>query len=139
MKHGKQETRTWSTNYRGLVLICASFAPFSDRELIELCGPEQYARILQLLGPKWFNVVKRGSAIAIGRLASVYSNYLQPTRKDYEEQVKAVENKTFIKYNPELYGHNYVDVTPIEPFVWKGSLGWRTLTHEDKKKIKLLA
>lgn len=138
MKHGKKETRTWSTDYRGLVLICSSVVPYSDRELIALCGPEQYARILQVLGPKWFNAVKRGSAIAVGRLRSCWSMYLQPTRKDYEEQVKATEDQTFVKYNPDLWMHVYSDVTPIEPFPWRGQLGWKTLTPEDKAKIKIL-
>lgn len=139
MKHGKTETRTWATDYRGLVLICSSFAPYSDRELIALCGHEQYARILQLLGPKWFNAVKRGSAIAVGRLASCYSLYLQPQRKDYEEQKAAAEQQTFVKYNPALYSHNYTDVTAIETFPWRGQLGWKKLTPEEKAKIKILS
>jgi hypothetical protein len=138
MKHGKVETRSWATNYRGLVLICSSAIPFSDRELIALCGNEQYARILQLLGPKWFNSVKRGSAIAVGRLSSCYSLFLQPDRKDFEEQKKAAEDQTFIKYNPELFTHHYTDVTPIQPFPWRGQLGWKTLTPEEKAKIKIL-
>jgi hypothetical protein len=113
--------------------------PYGDRELIDLCGPEQLARIVQTLGKKWTHSVKRGSAIAVGRLASCYSLYcLQPDRKDFEEQKKAVEDETFIKYNPELFEHNYTDITPIETFPWRGQLGWKTLTPEEKAKIKIL-
>lgn len=129
MKHGKAETRTWATKYRGLVLICASANPYSDRELIEICGPEQYARILQLLGPKWFNVVKRGSAIAVGRIVSC-----QISRGTDKE----IEDLTFVNYNPTLFIHGYEDVTPIDPFPWRGSLGWKTLTPAEKNKIKFI-
>ena len=33
MLKGKIETRSWPTNYRGLVLICASKAPYSIKEI----------------------------------------------------------------------------------------------------------
>lgn len=130
MKHGKTETRTWATDWRGLVLICSSAIPYSDRELIALCGPEQYARILQLLGPKWFNVVKRGSAIAVGRLINCLP-WHEPSPLDLS---------TFISED-SLRGrflHIYEDITPIVPFPWRGQLGWKTLTTEEKSRIKIL-
>ena len=138
MLHGKQETRTWPTKYRGLVLIVASALPYADREILEISGPEQYARILQTLGNKWFNQVKRQSAIAVGRLVSCYSGYLQPTLEDFEEQVKAFENQTFVKHNGRLFTHHYADVTAIKPFPWRGTQGWRTLSEDQKKQIQLL-
>lgn len=138
MKHGKTETRTWGTDYRGLVLICSSVNPYSDRELIAMCGPEQYARILQLLGPKWFNVVKRGSAIAVGTLVSSSKFFINPASQDYEEQARKIENQTFVKYSSAQHFHKYKDVTPIQPFPWRGMLGWQKVTDEDKAKIKIL-
>jgi hypothetical protein len=124
MKHGKQETRTWATEFRGLVLICASVQPYGDRELVEICGPEQHARILQILGPKWFNQVKRGSAIAVGRI----NGCVEMWRSD--------EGVTFVKYKPGLYVHRYEDITPIQPFPWRGQLGWKTLTQEERERIE---
>jgi hypothetical protein len=112
--------------------------PYGDRELIELCGPEQLARIVQTLGKKWTHSVKRGSAIAVGRLASCYAGYLDPERRDFLEQVKAWEDQSFIEYNRNLFLHNYTDITPIETFPWRGQLGWKTLTPEEKAKIKIL-
>lgn len=132
MKHGKVETRTWETEWRGLVLICASVNPYSDRELVAMSGREQYTRILQLLGPKWFNQVKRGSAIAVGRLVACRS---MSTTESAEREMEA---KTFVKYNPLLHLHIYEDVTPIEPFPWRGQLGWQKVSDEDKAKIKPL-
>lgn len=133
MKHGKVETRTWSTDWRGLVLICSSVVPFSDRELMEICGPKQFARISQVLGKKWFNSVKRGNAIAVGRLINCKSMFAHQETN----QTKA-EALTFVKYNPSLWLHIYEDVTAIEPFPWRGQLGWKTLTPEEKAKIKIL-
>lgn len=134
MLHGKQETRTWATNFRGLVLICSSAQPYADRELIAICGDEQYARILQLLGPKWYNVAKRGNAIAVGRLTEC----LPMNDQAPADTVEAMEAATFVKNKPGLYIHFYEDVTPIQTFPWRGSLGWKTLTPEEKQKIKLL-
>jgi hypothetical protein len=130
----KQETRTWKTDYRGLVLICASVNPYGDRELIQIAGPEQYARIIQLLGPKWFNSVKRGSAIAIGRLVDCVPmvSHAQMVGE------KQIENETFVKFDRTLYVHEYADVTPIKTFPWRGGLGWQKVTDEQKKRIEPL-
>lgn len=132
MKHGKQETRTWATSYTGLVLICSSVNPYGDRELIEIAGPEQYARILKLLGVKWYNNVKRGSAIGVARIVGSYGAGL------WSKQPEKFELHTFVKFNPDLHVHEYRDFTPIDPFPWRGSLGFRTLGAEDKQKIKIL-
>jgi hypothetical protein len=138
MKHQKAETRTWPTKYRGLVLICSSQIAYTETDLLDLCGEKQYARIVQILGWKWRNVVNYGEAIAVGRLSSCYAGYLEPSRKDFIEQVSAWEKRTFVLYGASLYLHNYTDVTPIEPFFWKGQQGWKKLSTEEKQKIKLL-
>lgn len=128
MKYGKVETRTWATPYRGIVLICSSVVPYGDRELIDLCGPEQLARIIQVLGKKWTHSVKRGSAIAVGRLADCCA--WQPS--------SLLSHSTYVKHRPGLLFHIYEDVTPIETFPWRGQQGWKTLTPEEKAKIKIL-
>jgi hypothetical protein len=136
MKFGKVETRTWGTSYRGLVLICASVQPYGDRELIELCGPEQYARILQILGPKWFNSVKRGGALSIGRLKTLSREIYNPRYSDYKNSTDQWEQTTFVKYRPNLNRWHFEDVTPINPFPWKGTQGWKILTQEERERIE---
>ena len=44
--------------------------------------------------------------------------------------------KTFTKFNPDLYCHFYENVREIEPFEWKGCQGWKKLDHKTIKKIK---
>lgn len=129
--HEKQETRTWPTDYRGLVLICASAQPYGDRELVKICGPEQYARILQTLGPKWFNQVKRGNAIAVGRLIKCVPGSVEPAPSVFS-------HFTYVLPSPDLYVHLFEDVTPIKPFPWRGQLGYVPLTQEQKELIKPL-
>jgi hypothetical protein len=135
MKHGKQETRKQATKWRGLVLICASQKWYTDDELAGLCGETQLMRVLQIVSPNWRNVVECGKAIAIGRLTDCRR---EAAFARIDEQRHAWEDNTFIKYNPSLYLHIYEGVTPIEPFPWKGLQGWKTLTAEEKSKIKIL-
>lgn len=129
--YNKQETRTWETRYRGLVLICASVLPYADRELVELCGQEQYSRILQLLGVKWYNVVKRGNAIAVGRLVDCLPGSVEPVPS-------VAEYWTYVKYNPKLWVHKFTDVTPIKTFPIRGQLNYFDITGEQKERIKIL-
>jgi len=121
MLHGKVETRTWNTNYRGWVLICASKAGYNEQQVASICGRNQFLRVFKLIhGERLYF----GTAIAIGRLMN--SRRMTP----------ADESSTFVKYQPGLYCHIYTDVqmlpTPIE---WRGSQGWRTLTFEMKTAI----
>lgn len=121
MLHGKIETRTWNTNYRGRVLICAGLTPYSDRELLQLSGVMQMKRIDERI-----HVQKTGAAIAVGLL--VDCRPMLPTDQD----------ACFVKYNPLLFCHIYKNVRAIEPFPWKGSQGWRTVPPEVIKQIKYL-
>ena len=112
MLHGKIETRTWKTKYRGLVLICASKKAYSEMDLIGLCGEVGSQLILGMINS---TVIREqpGKAIAVGTLVDC-----RPMR------VEDVA-KCFVKYNPKLYCHVYENVIPIEPFDWKGSQGWK--------------
>ena len=122
---GKIETRTWDTKYRGLVLICASKMPYSEDEAVVITGASNSVRIIHLKISKRI-IPNPGKAIAIGRL--IDSRPMTPND----------ESATFVKYRPGLYCHVYADVTPIKPFDWKGSQGWRTVSEEIKSKIEFL-
>ncbi len=121
MLHGKIETRTWSTGYRGLVLICTSLKPYNEMQVIGISGEVQAQRIFNM-GLK----ETHGMAIAVARLV------------DCRRMTAADEEKCFVDYYPDLYCHVYAEVKPIKPFKWKGSQGWRRLTPEDIKQIQFL-
>jgi len=109
MLHGKIETRTWKTNYRGLVLICSCKKAYSQKEILECSGYIQYQIILNTLKGE---EIKLGYAIAVGRLV------------DCRPMLPNDENLCFTKYNPKLWCHIYKDVKKIDPFLLKGKLGW---------------
>lgn len=142
MLHGKIETRSWNTNYRGWVLICASKKEYSYKEEMEISGEENMYDIGKLLIGKEY---KTGMAIAIGRLTNcvLWVNFLKHSIS-YEAGLLAnnvtltSEIKTFVKYNPNLYLHFYEDVRAIEPFEWKGTQGWKEVSYEIKEKIKFI-
>ncbi|WP_428661865.1 hypothetical protein [Runella sp.] len=114
MRHGKIETRTWYTSYRGLVLLCASKASYSQESVEAICGPEQFKRVIETL--QYDDTLDfEGFALAVGRLV------------DCRPMVKADEDKAFVTYFPELYCHVYEDVTPIKPFEIRGCQGWKKL------------
>ena len=123
---GKIETRTWDTKYRGLVLICASQKKYTEGDIIAISGEVQAQRLLVDFVNKKRIIENPGKAIAIGRL--IDSRPMTPND----------ESATFVKYRPGLYCHVYADVTPIKPFDWKGSQGWRTVSEEIKSKIEFL-
>lgn len=123
---GKIETRTWDTKYRGLVLICASKAPYSESQVLEI-SDWQGVRITEALnGADYYRSYPLGKAIAVGRLVDC-----RPMKREDEE-------KCYVKYRPDLFCHIYEDVRPIEPFEWKGSQGWKKLNQETINKIKFI-
>lgn len=141
MFHGKQETRSWYTPYRGDVLICASKDEYGLKEIESISGEKQFDRIYEVLIQNWKEdksyvnkmLDQRGMAIAIGTLTSC------------KEMSKEDEDATFVKYvNPwiknnkdkRLYCHIYSDVRPIIPFPWKGTQGWKEVSLDVVKQIQ---
>lgn len=117
MLHGKIETRSWKTNYRGLVLICASKRGYSTEKIHNICGA-QFQRVMSLLIDNKINFrPTEGYAIAIGRLT------------DCRPMIKADEEKTFVAYRPGLWCHIYEDVRAIKPFPFKGGMKWTIVTN----------
>ena len=136
MLHGKIETRTWKTDYRGSVLICASKKLYNEQEIISISGVNQYERIKNILIPYLIQNARdyTGYAIAIGNLV------------DCRPMTKADEDKCFVEYRKswtvdvknkktgkikivqkKLWCHVYENVQRIEPFLWKGTQGWKTV------------
>ena len=127
MLHGKIETRTWNTNYRGLVLICSSQKSYTGAKIFEISGSELVKLICSVIASDNSRIMElNGYAIAIGKL--VDCRFMQPED----------EEKCFVKYSEGLYCHIYEDMKLIKPFRWKGSQGWRTLTDEQKQLINIL-
>jgi hypothetical protein len=126
----KIETRTWSTRYRGPVLICASQKAYPWNVVRDISGEVQFERIGDLitkrkLFPKGF-CPTYGNAIAIGILVDC-----RPMQKEDEE-------RCFVQYFPDLWCHVYENVRPIKPFPWKGRQGWTILDVNYTRKIELL-
>lgn len=126
MLHGKIETRSWYTSYRGPVLICSSKSSYREDEIFRISGEKGAQRIFNFLNE---NGIKepRGKAIAVGELV------------DCRRMTEEDEAATFVKLDGRvLYCHVYANVRAIEPFEWRGAQGWRTLSEEEKQKIKFL-
>ena len=129
MLHDKIETRSWNTNYRGLVLICITKKPYRKQEVMKISGINIFNKIIKIISN--YRAVTEssisanaGNAIAVGELINCRS-----MKKEDEE-------KCFVKYYPELFCHVYKDVTPIIPFPWKGKQGWSNVPEDIVKEIK---
>lgn len=126
MLHGKIETRTWNTSYRGPVLICASKKSYQRNEVLVISGQMRLVRIGGVLGVNQVGFPRAGHAIAIGNLVDSRPMQIED------------EYKCFVKFHSGLWCHVYENVQPIEPFPWKGSQGWKKLTEEQKSLIKII-
>ena len=126
MLYGKIETRTWNTNYRGLVLICTSKSAYDEKTATKICGEIQFIRLCKTISKDMDTLDLGGYAIAVGRL--VDCRKMKPTDED----------KTFVAYREDLYCHIYKDVKPIKPFDWKGCQGWKKVDDNTRKKISFL-
>jgi len=120
---GKIETRTWKTNVRGKVLICASKEEYSFREVDRISGNTR-DRLYSELTFKAQTLGNFGNAIAIGDLV------------DCRPMTPEDKEKCFVRYREGLYCHVYENVRAIKPFEMKGCQGWRILTEEQKSKIE---
>lgn len=151
MLYGKIETRVWHTAYRGIVLICASKKEYSDFSLQDICGGKQLGRLLTTLSAEFGGKGKTvestlGMAIAVGLLSDCrpmlpidedkcFAKYREPWIKEAKPDASGLRPPGTKKM---LWCHVYRNVMPIEPFVWKGSQGWKELTIDIKQKIILL-
>jgi hypothetical protein len=129
MLYGKIETRTWPSHYRGLVLICTSKQPYNEYYVRKISGDVQFVRLCKLLEQDNGRTVDLdGFAIAVGRIDDSYPMPVEDEDRAY----------VMCRFGGGLYCHIYEDVTPIKPFPWKGSQGWRTVPSDIRNKIELL-
>lgn len=154
MLHGKIETRTWDTKYRGWVLICASKASYSIKDIVNISGRMQFERIkgtfslfeymtakgstLHYMDITPSHVLNNGKAIAIGRLINSRRMGSIVSDRTITDQGLYIESKCFVAINYDLFLHEYSDVQAIEPFDWHGTQGWKKLDEETIDKIKLI-
>ena len=145
MLHGKIETRKWKTDYRGLVLICATQKPFAIEKIKNIAGDEQYIRIVKLYYKYKYRLSRSlGNAIATGELVdcrpmterdedACFVQWIEPW---FEEVKLASGNTKTVK--KQLWCHIYENIKPIEPFVFKGKQGWKKLNNSFMERIKYL-
>lgn len=124
MLHGKIETRSWNTNYRGPVLICTSKRRYEWEAVKRISGEDLLDQMIGSMNSLTGTADMNGYAIAVGNLI------------DCRPMVKEDEAKTFVQFREGLYCHVYADVRPIKPFPWKGSQGWKTVDPEIVKNIE---
>lgn len=124
MLHGKAETRSWHSAYRGWVLVCCSAKAYSPASHLAIAGETQYRRGLVLLKNEP-TAPRSGVAIGIGKLSSVTP--------------MLDEDHCFVQYYPDLFKHLYSLVYRIEPFPVKGSQRWKNLTTAQLHQITIVA
>ena len=133
MMYGKIETRTWKTNFRGWVMICASKKEYDFKSVISISGFDQANRVTQYSkgyigsAESWVWGFPNGMAVGIARLVDC-----RPMRPQDEE-------KCFVQFRSDLYCHVYDDVSRIEPFPWTGSQGWKEVPESIKRHIKIIS
>lgn len=141
MLHGKIETRSWPTKYRGLVLICSSKNRYGVNDMLEISGVNCFTDFLKFIKSRSF--FHQGKAIAVGRL--VDCRPMQPEdealtlvkyRKPWVETRCRGKKKQYKLVECQLWCHVYEDITPIEPFDWTGTQGWKELSDEEKLFIE---
>lgn len=125
MLHGKIETRTWRTNYRGWVLICASKQPYSTNQVKNISGEGLYLGINKILSYFKTNASITGKIIGIGELV------------DCRPMTKEDEESCYVKYREGLWCHVYENVSPIVPIDWKGTQGWKIIDKQTYDNLKI--
>lgn len=137
----KIETRTWKTNYRGYVLMCASKNQYTSDKIEDISGLYHSTRLFYDLNCKSFTAKDfLGNAFAIGKLV------------DCRPMIKSDENLTFVQYKEpwehhtksgdiiikRLWCHIYEDIKFINPLNWSAGQGWSFVPSEVLSKIFIL-
>lgn len=113
----KIETRTWSCKPAGKILMCNGLTGYTDKQLENLCTPEQIEFLKEYEKNDPFKNMK-GYAVATGV-------FVKCRRMRKEDEAKA-----FVKYNPNLWCHVYNDVKLIESFPFKGNQRWTVVSDQ---------
>ena len=116
MVKGKLETRSWPTNYRGLVLICIAKKAYTPEEIEAMSYDYQIDQMDEFLAENLYNHSDiLGMAIAVGTLA------------DCVKLSHKHETDTYIRHREGYYAHIYENIRPIKPLAWKGGQGWKNV------------
>lgn len=139
MFHGKIETRTWPTKYRGFVLMCASKKAYDDASVLSISGSYNYGEVNRLVQKN-----RLAQAIAIGRLIDcrlmrpedeekTFVKYRDPWTELVQKNVtyydgltdpKGITIKTGVLVKRALWCHVYENVRPINPVDFSAGQGW---------------
>lgn len=129
MLHGKTiETRTYYTEYRGLILICASKQPYGLADIERISGNYQVDRILETI-PNYYNTAPVGKAIAVGSLIHCRPMDVHDGDSSFV---------TFQRYGEQKWAWIFEDVRPIKPIPWIGQLGLVIVGQHVIDKIEYL-
>lgn len=131
--HGKVETRSWSTNYRGLVLICSSLKPFTNRHLFAMCGDalcHDIRKRVQPEGKSYGSMPQGGVAVCLTQLVEV--------RKLQEHDTHFINWRSGPYWATEAFAWIFDDVIPVKPVPLRGQLGMPRLSDEIKAQIERL-
>ncbi|MFA4903029.1 MAG: ASCH domain-containing protein [Desulfobaccales bacterium] len=121
------ETRSWKTDYRGPLLICAAQGGLSEKALKELLIQPKFVKALEPLFdagvpgdnlqqwiPSWF--LPFGKAVAIAQLTACIPTF------QYQTDWIGLE-ATFGDFSSGRYAWKLENVRAIEPFPVKGRQG----------------
>lgn len=108
--HKKIEVRTWTTKYRGPVLICSSLK--SDRFVIERMKAAGRGRLsARDILMVSFDALPLGQALAVVNLT------------DCRPMTQEDESSAWVPFKDGLWAWVLEDVQPLKPFAVKGRLG----------------
>ena len=124
MLHGKIETRTYPTNVRGKVLICACKKRYDLGTIMTISGRNQFDRMNTILQDGEAAIT--GKAIAIGDLV------------DCRRMTLRDADKCFVEFHASRWCWIFENVQAIEPFEIKGKQGWAILDEATKNKIHII-
>lgn len=113
----KHETRSWATNYRGPLLICAGSRPFRLKMFTH-----SFLRLLEECLGTQLGKIPYGKALAVADLSNCR---LMPAWTDLERILPdmAPYEGLFGDYSPGRYAWKLENVQAIEPFPVKGRQG----------------
>jgi hypothetical protein len=101
--HKRIETRSWSTNYRGEVLIHA--AKKFPRDCQEMCAEEPFLGLLKAAGYTNTKQLPLGLIVAVARIENVFStNVINAARRIPTELYQLPHERECGDYSDDRYG-----------------------------------
>jgi len=125
------ETRSWSTKYRGPLLIhaAAGLGPVGGKlSLVDLCHTDPFYDVLQAAGIRRATSLPFGAIVAVAELVSVIPTEILNRQGswiiDTDTWNLTEQERAFGDYTPGRYAWLLADVQPLAtPIPAKGALG----------------